>query len=175
MTDALRRLERSEYADFYAGYVEVVPDGDVRALLRAQGVELQDTLAGTPEARAGHRYAAGKWSIREVVGHLVDAERIFTYRALRIARGDLTPLPGFDENAYVITAGSDARTMRDLLAEMGAVRSASVALFDSLPEEAWTRMGTASGNPISVRALAWITVGHVSHHLRILRERYGVP
>jgi hypothetical protein len=109
-----------------------------------------------------------------VVGHLIDAERIFTYRALRIARGDATPLPGFDENAYVVTAGSDGRTIADLADELRSVRESSVRLFTSFPDEAWSGRGNASGKEISVRALAWITVGHALHHLRLLRERYGV-
>ncbi|MDB4878952.1 MAG: hypothetical protein JWL60_398 [Gemmatimonadetes bacterium] len=175
MRDARGRPEPSEYASFYAGYVAAVPSGeDVLAVLGAQGAALQAALARLPEERGGHRYAEGKWSVREVVGHLIDAERIFTYRALRIARGDATPLPGFDENRYVAAAGSDARAMADLLAELLAVRAGTTALFTSLPDAAWRRVGVASEREISVRALAYVAAGHVAHHLRILRERYGV-
>ena len=175
MASSLRvRPESSEYAPFYHGYVASVPEGDVVALLRQSGRELLDTFATIPEDRGGFRYAEGKWSIREVIGHLIDAERIFTYRALRVARGDTTPLPAFDENEYVKTAGSDTRTLSNLAREFNAVRESSVQLFESLPDEAWGRVGVASGKDISARALAYITVGHAMHHLRILRERYGV-
>jgi uncharacterized damage-inducible protein DinB len=175
MASSLRvRPESSEYAPFYHGYVATVPEGDVVALLRQNGGELHDALAAIPEDRGGFRYADGKWSIREVVGHMIDAERIFTYRALRIARGDTTPLAAFDENEYVKTAGSEARTLSNLVRELGAVREASVQLFESLPDDAWGRSGVASGKNISVRALAYITAGHAMHHLKILRERYGV-
>jgi len=175
MATSLRaRPESSEYAPFYHGYVASVPEGDVVALLRQGGRDVLDTVATIPEDRGGFRYAEGKWSIREVLGHLIDAERIFTYRALRIARGDTTPLAQFDENEYAKTAGSDARTLSNLVREFGAVREASVQLFESLPDDAWGRSGVASGKNISVRALAYITAGHAMHHLKILRERYGV-
>ena len=175
MASSLRtRPQSSEYAPFYHKYVASVPDGDVVALLRQSGRELLDTIASVPEDRGGFRYAEGKWSIREVLGHISDAERIFTYRALRMARGDTTPLAQFDENEYVKTAGSDTRTLSNLAREFNAVRESSVQLFESLPDEAWGRVGVASGKDISARALAYITVGHAMHHLRILRERYGV-
>lgn len=175
MTTTLRaRPEASEYAPFYHGYVTSVPEGDVVDLLRSGGRELLQALRSIPEERGGHRYGPEKWTIREVVGHLIDAERIFTYRALRVARGDRTPLAAFEENEYVKTAGSDARTLQDLTRELGAVREATVLLFDSLPDDAWGRSGVASGKDVSVRALAYITAGHAMHHLRILRERYGM-
>jgi len=175
MASSLRvRPESSEYAPFYHKYVVSVPEGDVVALLRQSGRELLDTVAAIPEDRGGFRYGEGKWSIREVIGHMIDAERIFTYRALRIARGDTTPLASFDENEYVKTAGSEARTLSNLARELGAVREASVQLFESFPADAWARSGVASGKDISVRALAYIAAGHALHHLRILRERYGV-
>ena len=175
MSTTLRtRPEASEYAPFYHGYVTSVPDGDIVALLRSSGRELLEALGRIPEPRGGHRYGPDKWTIREVVGHLIDAERIFTYRALRVARGDRTPLASFDENEYVKTAGSEARTLADLTRELGAVREATAQLFESLPDEAWGRSGVASGKDVSLRALAYITTGHAMHHLRILRERYGV-
>jgi hypothetical protein len=175
MTTSLRsRPEPSEYAPFYHQYVESVPDGDVVAFLRSGGRELLEAIRRIPQARAGHRYGPEKWTIRQVIGHLIDAERIFSYRALRAARGDRTPLASFDENAYVRTAGSDARTLADLAREMECVRDASVMLFESLPDEAWGLSGIASSKEVSVRALAYITAGHARHHLQILRERYGV-
>jgi uncharacterized damage-inducible protein DinB len=173
-TSSRSRPEASEYAPFYHGYVTSVPEGDVVELLRSGGIELLDSIRRIPEERAGHRYGPEKWSIRQVIGHLIDAERIFTYRALRVGRGDRTPLASFDENAYVRTAGSEARTLADLARELDVVRQASVLLFESLPDEAWSRSGVASDREVSLRALAYITAGHSRHHLRILRERYGV-
>jgi hypothetical protein len=138
MATSLRaRPEPSEYAPFYHGYVASVPEGDVVALLREAAATLLDAVAAVPEDRGGFRYAEGKWSIREVIGHMIDAERIFTYRALRVARGDTTPLAAFDENEYVKTAGSEARTLSNLARELGAVRESSVQLFESFPADAW--------------------------------------
>lgn len=173
MPTSLRaRPHSSEYAPFYHGYVSAVPEGDVVEILRSGGRELHDAVMAIPEQRGGFRYAEDKWTIREVIGHLIDAERIFTYRAMRIARGDTTPLAGFEENDYVRTAGSDARTLASLAHEVGALRESTVHLFQSLPADAWVRRGVASGKEISVRALAYIVAGHPQHHLRILRERY---
>lgn len=175
MTTSLRsRPDASEYAPFYHRYVTSVPEGDVVELLRSGGRELIDAIRRIPEERAGHRYGPEKWTIRQVIGHLIDAERIFAYRALRVARGDRTPLASFDENAYVLTAGSDARTLGELARELECVRESSVFLFGSLPDDAWGRSGVASDKEVSLRALAYITAGHSLHHLRILRERYGV-
>ena len=173
-TSSRARPERSEYPPFFHGYVTAVPEGDVVDLLRSGGKELLDTIRRVPEERGGHRYGPDKWTIREVIGHLIDAERIFTYRALRFARGDRTMLPGFDENEYVKTAGSDQRTLADLARELAAVRESTVRMFESLSDDAWTRTGSANGKEMSVRALAYVAAGHPRHHLRILRERYGI-
>ena len=162
----------SEYNAYYQTYIGAVPDGDLLARLGEQRDSTSALLATIAEADAGYRYAAGKWSIKEVIGHLADAERVFSYRALRVARADATPLPGFDENAWVPPANFDRRTLADLAAEFRAVRESSLALFRGFGNEAWPRMGTASGHPISARALAWIVAGHEVHHLRVLRERY---
>jgi hypothetical protein len=175
MTTSLRsRPAADEYPPFYSGYVAAIPDGDIIALLRSTGEELKTTLARIPESKGSFRYADDKWSIKVLLGHVIDGERIFTYRALRVARGDQTPLPGFEENDFAVTSKSDARTVADLAAELAAVRESSVRLFESLPDEAWTRRGTVSGKSVSVRALAYITAGHAKHHLNVLRERYGV-
>ena len=163
-----------EFAPFYAAYIAAVPDGDLLTHLGTEGKATAAWLAALDSASARHRYAAGKWSVLEVLGHVADSERVFAYRALRIARGDATPLAGFDENLYAAAAGHDARTPSDLAAELAAVRAATVALLASLPAEAWDRRGVANGHAVSVRALAWMTAGHALHHLRILRERYGV-
>ena len=162
-----------EYAPFYAGYVARVPAGDITRTLEDCARET-DALLRSDGARslAGHRYAEGKWSVKEVVGHMTDAERVFAYRMMRIARADATPLPGFDENAYTPAGEFDARALDDLLEEFLAVRHATIRLVRGLPAEAWTRRGTASGKTISVRALAHIIAGHELHHRAILEQRY---
>jgi DinB superfamily len=142
--------------------------------LEAQARKTQALLAGLSDAQAGHRYAEGKWTVRDVAGHMADAERVMSYRAMRIARGDATPLHGFDENAYVEVAGADRRPIAELAAELAAVRNATLALFRGLDAEAWRRRGAANGNPVSVRALAHIIAGHERHHVEILRTRYGI-
>lgn len=166
------RPAAGEYAPFYAGYVARVPDGDIVATLRAQAEDTVRLLERVGEAGAGCAYAPGKWTIREVVGHLCDGERIFGARALRFARGDPSPLPGFDEKAYVPAGEFEARTLASLIIELRAIRAATVALFDGLPDAAWMRTGTANETPVSVRALAWITAGHERHHRLLLEERY---
>jgi hypothetical protein len=161
-----------EHAPYYGRYIEKVPDGDIVRTLREQREATAAFLRGIADAKAGHRYAPDKWSIREVVGHLGDCERIFAYRALRFARADDTMLPGFDENEFVKHARLDDRPMTSLIAELDAVRGASIALFDGLFPEEWSRAGTANGKTMSVRAFAWTIAGHELHHLGILKERY---
>jgi hypothetical protein len=161
-----------EYAEFYAGYVKRVPPGDVVATIRDQMAETLTFLRGIDPARTTSGYAPGKWSIRDVVLHMADTERVMAYRALRIARADTTPLASFDENAWTPMAGANARSMDSLLAELESTRRATVAMLDGLPPEAWARVGTASGKPVSVRALAWIIAGHERHHVAVIRERY---
>lgn len=169
----IARPDASEHAPFYARYVDGVPDGDLLSILEAQLNQVLSFARGLPEARGGHRYAPGKWSIREVLGHMADCERIFAYRALRIARGDSTPLAGFDENPYVQTGRFDARTLADLAEEYEAVRRATLHLFRHLDDEAVDRRGTANGVEVSVRAIAWIIAGHERHHLGMLRGVYS--
>jgi uncharacterized damage-inducible protein DinB len=140
--------------------------------LERQCVETARLLEKIPESKALYRYAPAKWSIKEVLGHLADSERVFAYRALRFARGDTTPLPGFDEQVYAPAGRFDERSVADLGAELGAVRRATIALFGGLDEEALARRGTANGTEVSVRALAYIIAGHELHHLTVLRERY---
>jgi len=169
------RPAADEFAPFYASYVaRVADDEDVLAALTNQLHEILARLAEIPESQGEHRYAPGKWSIKEVVGHLADSERIFAYRALRFARGDRTALPGFDENEYVPAMAAAARTLADHIAEWGDVRRATLSLFRHLPADAWQRRGPASGKPVSVRALAYIIAGHVRHHVEVLETRYGV-
>ncbi len=170
----LARPEPSEYATFYAGYISKVPEGDVLALMSDQESRLRRLPNSCTPEQELHRYAPEKWSVRELVGHLIDGERIFGYRAFRIGRGDETPLAGFDENQYIAASDYHSRPLASLADELAAVRATNLTLFRHLPPAAWTRVGTANTHPVSVRALAFILVGHTNHHLAILAERYGV-
>ena len=172
MAHVIARPDVSEYAPFYAAYVSQVPEGDVLDFLARQADETAALVGGLSEAQAAYRYAPGKWSIKQVVGHVADAERVFSYRALRIARNDQTPLASFDENAWMGFGGFDARSLADLLSELRAVRQSTLALYRSLGPEAVARRGVASQKEISVRALIYITAGHERHHVKVLRERY---
>jgi uncharacterized damage-inducible protein DinB len=168
----IARPQNNEYAPYYAGYIAQVPDGDLVDVLRRQIGETLSLVRGVPEERASHRYAPGKWSIKEVLGHMADVERIMGYRMLCIARGDTTPLPGFDENAYVPVANFDARSLASLASEFEQVRRATVAFIEHLDADAAARRGTANNLEITARAIAYIIAGHERHHVRILRERY---
>jgi hypothetical protein len=173
-TRTVGRPEADEIPAHFVGYIQRVPELDPVIVCAAQIEETASVLHGLSDADAMYRYARGKWSIKEVVGHLTDVERIMAYRALRIARGDTTPLPGFDENAYVPAAKFDARSLADLVGELRTARAATLALLRTFDTDAWPRRGTASGKPVSVRALAFMIPGHERHHLDILRTRYGV-
>lgn len=167
--------ESSEYAPGFARYVSRAAGiGDPLNELTAQQARVVARLSPLGEGRAGHRYAADKWSIKEVVNHLSDVERVFAYRMLRFARGDKTPLPGFEENDYAQAAQSDRRTLSDLMHEWIAVREATVTLARSLPDAAWSNKGTMSGSTTSVRALLYAILGHTEHHLAVLADRYGL-
>jgi hypothetical protein len=173
-TAAIPRPAAAEYDPYYGRYIDKVPEGDLLRTLEAQARETQALLAGLSDAKALHRYAAGKWSIKEVIGHVADTERVYSYRALRFARADATALPGFDENAWVPAGNFDARPLADLAAELDAVRRATLALFRGLDAAALARRGTANDAAISVRAIAWIIAGHERHHVALLHERYKV-
>jgi len=166
------RPDPTEYAPFYRTYVAQVPEGDLLRILEEQGRGTQRLLAGLSETQALHRYAPGKWSVKEVVGHLMDSERVFAYRALRFARADATALPGFDEQAWVPAGHFDARSLPALAAELDQVRRGTLALFRSFDPATLARRGTANSYEISVRALAYVIAGHERHHVGILRERY---
>lgn len=169
------RPEASEYVPEYAKYISLVQGEDV---LRALGDQIEGTLATlrkVSQQDSLRRYAAGKWSLREVVGHLIDAERIFAYRALRFARNDQTELPGFEQDDYVPAARFDERPWADLLAEFEAVRRANILMFRGLDGDAWSRRGVASGNTWSVRALAYGIAGHELHHMGVIRAKYLQP
>ncbi|TFG88367.1 MAG: DinB family protein [Gemmatimonadales bacterium] len=168
----ISRPRDDEFDPYFGTYINAVAGDDALAALVSQRESSPRFLASIPETRAGFRYAPGKWSIREVIGHVADAERIFSYRMLRIGRGDETPLSSFDEDAYVPTGGFDRRSLPDVAAELAAVRDATLALARNLDDTALLRVGTASGKRISTRALAWIIAGHEAHHVRVLGERY---
>jgi uncharacterized damage-inducible protein DinB len=162
-----------EHLPYYGKYIALVGD-DAMSALREQGPQTVELLTGVDDAKALHRYAPGKWSVKEVLGHVIDGERVFGYRALRIARRDRTPMPGFDENQWVPAGGFDRRALADLVADFQATRAATLALFGSFDEEALVQRGVANGAEISVRALAHIIAGHELHHRGLLRERYGL-
>jgi hypothetical protein len=166
------RPDRTEAAEYYFTYIDKVPGGDICGILRTQKDEALALFETIAEDQSTGRYAAGKWSIREVLSHVNDAERLFVFRAFWFGRGFDSPLPSFDQDVAVGTAGADQRPWSSHVAEFSAVRDATVTFFDSLSQDAWTRRGTASDNPFSVRALAFIAAGHVNHHIRILRDSY---
>ena len=164
--------ETSEFAPYYAAYIALVPGNDIVKTVAAQGDEAAAYYLSLTEDQGGLSYAPGKWTIKQVLGHVIDTERIISYRALRIARGDQTNLPGFEQDDYVATANSSARTMADLAAEFQAVRHATGLLLKSFPDEAWQRRGFANNNEVTVRALAYILTGHEINHRTILQTRY---
>lgn len=171
---ALAAPAAEEYASYYGKYVSLVPSGDIVAALESQGAEIESVFGAIPEERGGFRYAPGKWSIRELVGHLADGERVFGYRAVTFARGDAVALPGFEQDDWsrAVEAPIAAVPLADLVAELAALRRSHVLMFRRLAEGDWLRSGVASDNPITVRALAHIMVGHAAHHLTVLREKY---
>lgn len=168
----LERPASDEYAPYFDTYISKVLAGDLRDLLRMQLHDTVTLLSNVDDARAARGYGPGKWTLKESLLHVIDAERVFTYRLLRVARGDQTPLPGFEQDEWVPQSGANARSVSSLLLELSAVRASTVLLVDSIEPAAWIRRGTASGNPISARALAYITAGHERHHQQIFRERY---
>lgn len=170
----MERPSPNEYSPYHAGYISLVPDGDVVALMRAQADELAAIAARVPADRETFAYAPDKWTVRQVFGHLCDGERIFAYRALCISRGDTAQLPGFDENTYVANSKSSSRELRDLAEELVLARRANLHMFESFDDAAWRQTGSANGTPVSVNAIAWVMAGHTRHHLNILRDRYGV-
>jgi len=167
-----KRPQSNDYAPFYGKYVMLVPDGNFLEILETQPREMKQMLEPLTELQADFRYAPGKWSIKEILGHVIDAERIFAVRILRIARSDQTPLPGFEQDDYVKVSNAASRTLSDLLEEFSVVRRASIALIRSLDDASWLRRGTASGNEVSVLAIAFIIAGHALHHRNIFQEKY---
>lgn len=167
------RPAATEYAPHYAKYVAQIPDDvDILDLLERQLGDTVHLLSGVGEERASHRYAEGKWTVKEVVGHMVDTERVFAYRTLCFARGDAGPFPGFDQDRYVENGGFDGRALRDLVGEFVHVRRGNVHMLRALAPDAWAREGVASGVRCTVRAMPFILAGHERHHVQILREKY---
>ncbi|HSK72040.1 MAG TPA: DinB family protein [Pyrinomonadaceae bacterium] len=168
----MNRPESNEYDRYYETYVSLVEETDIVTAMQNQLTELEKLFGEITEEKSLHAYAPGKWTIKELLGHLTDGERIFAYRALRISRADQTPIEGFEQDGYIENSNFNGAKLTDLTEELILTRKANLILFKNLPDEAWTRTGTASDVPVSVRALAYIMVGHIRHHLNILRERY---
>ena len=171
MTTSVRPVA-DEHSPYYDKYIALVSEPDAVTALERQLEELLLFFRGLSEAQGALRYAPGKWSIKQVIGHISDGERVFAYRALRFARADATPLPGFDENIYAANGGFDQLPLASLVDGLEAVRRSSIALFRTLDDAAWMRRGKANDAEISVRALAYVIAGHARHHVGILKERY---
>lgn len=172
MTASIGRPQSSEYAPYYDRYISLVRGDNILEILDEQRRQFLLLVSGRSEDEGKLRYADGKWSVKELIGHVNDTERVFAYRALRIARGDQTPLEGFEQDPFVRKADFNARTLEDLVEDYIAVRRATLSLLRNLPPEAWTRTGTADNKAVSVRALAYMIAGHDLHHRSILEERY---
>ena len=168
----MNRPAENEYAPYYQQYIDQVNETDVMSVMRSEVDDLDVLLNRLPPEKETYAYAEGKWTIRQVIGHLIDGERVFGYRAFCIARGEQQNLPGFEQDDYLQTAPYHNIELEDLLSEMRLVRLSNIAMFRTLDEEAWNRTGTANHNSITVRALAFIMAGHLRHHMKVLRERY---
>jgi uncharacterized damage-inducible protein DinB len=166
------RPQANEYAEYYGRYVAEVPDGDVLAFLENQRAATHELLGGLSEEQGNQRYAPGKWSIKEVLGHIIDTERIFCVRALAFARQDPSELPGFDQDHYVAHGAFDARALESCLREFDAVRDASLELFRGLDDQVHEHQGRANAVGFSVRSIPWILAGHAKHHLGVLQGKY---
>jgi uncharacterized damage-inducible protein DinB len=164
--------EEKEYALYYKSYIEIIGDQNVIEMLEEQLEEIPAIIESIPEEKENFRYAEGKWSVKELLVHILDTERIMAYRALCIARGEQKPLPGFDENMYALNSDADSRNLEDIIEEFELLRMSNLALFNSFSPEMLKRMGNGNGKDISVRALLHIIAGHTKHHLNVLQERY---
>jgi uncharacterized damage-inducible protein DinB len=169
---SISKPEATEYQPYYDRYISLVPEVNILSQLNEQAKATLALLRGVPESQEGFRYAPGKWSIRELVGHMIDTERIFACRALRFSRNDKTPVPGYEQDDYVNNASFDDYPLSELAEEFESVRRATAFLFKHLTEDAWKRTGLANDNEVSVRALAYIIAGHELHHMDILRRKY---
>ena len=168
----MKNLRPNEFAPYYENYIKLVPEQDIIKGLIKQKKEMLHFFKSIPVFKHEFQYAEGKWTIKDIILHLIDAERIFTYRALRIARNDKTELPGFEENDYVVTANANNREYESLLAEYETVRNASISLFETFTTDDLLRLGMASNNNVSARAIGYIILGHELHHKNVILERY---
>src|SRR6185369_4892781 len=164
--------ETSEYNPYYEKYISLIEEGELLNALERQPSELRSLLNGLDEEKGKYAYADGKWSIKEVLSHLIDGERIFSYRVLRISRGDETPIEGFEQDGYIENSHANERSFEDLLEELSLQRNANLRMLKNLREDGWKGRGTASQSPVSVRALGFIMAGHVRHHINILKAQY---
>jgi hypothetical protein len=170
--EIMKRPEKEEYDPYYEGYVSLVPEGNIVEIIDRQTAELREIFSAIPEEKGPYAYAEGKWTIKELLGHLIDGERMFMYRIFRISRGDETPIEGFEQDGYIENARSNSRTFADMVEEFASLRKANVIAFRHFSDEDWGRVGTANHVEITPRALAYISVGHVTHHLKIVKDRY---
>ncbi|EPD50340.1 hypothetical protein HMPREF1210_02911 [Paenisporosarcina sp. HGH0030] len=168
----LKKPLRDEYPAYYENYIGLVPDGELTDNLNTQIQDMITLFSSVDETQANYRYAENKWTLKEVIGHITDTERIMSYRLLRIARGDQTPLSGYDDEQYVREASFHSRSLSNLLEELVAVRYSTVSLIKGLHENTWPRKGIANNGEITVRALAYIIAGHELHHVKIIKESY---
>ncbi len=170
----LKRPAAADHAPYFSRYIDLVPEEDILGAMEKSSAETQKLLARLSESGGNFRYAPDKWSIKEVVGHVEDAERVFAYRALNFARGGTAALPGFDENAWVANAPFASSTLKHRLESLALVRRTTISMFGDLADEAWDHSGISNNDSITVRALAYIIVGHERHHAGILRQRYAI-
>lgn len=170
----INKPQSGEYAPYYGNYISLMTGPDIKGDLARQPDELRQVLSGVPDEKGAYSYAPGKWSIKELLSHIIDGERIFAYRVLRISRGDATPIEGFEQDDYIANSNANARTFSSLLDEFELQRRSNLLMLEKVDDAASARMGTASENPVSARAVIYIMGGHVAHHLNILKERYLV-
>jgi uncharacterized damage-inducible protein DinB len=168
----MSRPQSNDYAAYYSTYISKVEGDTIKEVIKKYSEPLLQFYTSLPEDKADYRYADGKWTVKELLLHIIDAERIFSYRALRIARKDKTPLPGFDENAYTPASKASDRTLQSLEDEFAAVRKATDIMISTFDEEQLSQRGTASDQPVTVNAIAFIMFGHMIHHKQVLEERY---
>ena len=168
----MSRPQPAEYDPYYQKYVSLVPEEDILLALKTQIDELSKLFDGVPEEKGTYAYGDGKWTVKEVLSHIIDGERMFAYRVFRIARGDKTPIEGFEQDGYIENSHANRRRITELIIEFTLLREANLMFFANLELADWTRTGTANDVEISVRSLAWIMVGHIRHHIAILKEKY---